>query len=381
MPNMHRCPPQFSSTLADFVNQHVAPNLLSEKKVAEFHKGLMQYAKSNDAIYILRKMRGTMRFIRGIDETIYSTNEGVRFKASDNSPAWWIHYLLFHGDFKSLDSFQKLIDDIPMHMYSKPGPSINITRGKTINSFGYHVAHIYDVKDGKTDYENYSKKEIIKRFIRNIHPLNCFYISTVRWQYYGKKIEISSYFANLFSKKYGRTWTEFIEMVLPTEVEAKKLIYNDSYATFKYCYKKIDKKNEASVKKAVPIYNVQDIQLGGNVRPMMIDVDWMDYGGWKPWQYKSDMDQLAVIPSSKIRFNLLKKGVLKYCVEMNLYQWKEAMKRHMNTPYWRTNGSYWISFNKKRNRQYIEEFQPKWVPYVKTCPCENMVPTICKPEK
>lgn len=377
---MHRCPPQFSGTLIDFVNQHVTPNLLSEKGVAEFHKALMQYIDSNDAIYILRQVGEAVRFRRGIDEKIYSTNEGFRFKASDNSPAWWIHYLLFHGDFISLDKFQKLIDDIPMHMYSKPGPSINVKRGKTINSFGYHVAHIYDVKDSKTDYENYSKKEIIKRFIRNIHPLNCFYISTVRWQYYGKKIEIRSYFADLYSKKYGRVWNEFIEMVLPTEVETKTLIYNDSYPKFQYCYKKIDKKNKASAKKPVSTYNVQDIQLGDNVPLMMIDVDWTDYGGWKPWQYKSDMDQLAIIRGSKIRFNLLKKGAQKFCIEMNLYQWKMAMERHMKTPYWITHGSFWIPLTKRREGKFTEEFKPNWKPYVKKCPCENVVPTICKPE-
>jgi len=87
----------FEGKLADFVEQHVKPNLLSPKGVAEFHKGLMEYINSDEALYILRQMGETVRFRRGIEEKIYSTKKGVRFKVSDNHPAWWIHYLIFNG--------------------------------------------------------------------------------------------------------------------------------------------------------------------------------------------------------------------------------------------------------------------------------------------
>lgn len=370
MSDMHQCPLQFSSTLAEFVEQDVTPNLLPEEGVAAFHKGLMRYLNSNDATYILRKMGETVRFRRGIDETIYYTNESVRFKASDNFPAWWIHFLIFHGyKFNPNDRFNKLINDIPTHFFSSPGPSITNRRSGTINAYGYHVAHIYNVKDGNIDYQNYSKQEIIKRFVRNIHPLNYFYIAKGQWRKYGETKEMRSFFVNLFSRKYRDIWDEFIKLVQPTKAEGNELIYDDSYASFHYCYSP-DNYTDGFTPSGRFV-------LVENVPTMMIDVNWTDYGGWKPWQYKSDMDQLALIPGSKVRFNLLKEGAQMYCIEMNLCQWKKAMEKHMDTPYWIANGSYWISFNRTRNRQHIEEFKRNWKQHVNTCPCEMMLPKIC----
>jgi hypothetical protein len=373
MPDMHHCPPQFSSTLAEFVEHHVKPNLLSKEGVEGFHNGLMQYIKSRDSIYILREMKDTVRFRRGIDENIYSTNEGVQFKTSDNHPAWWIHHLIFHGyKFTPNDRFKRLIDDIPTHFFSIPGPSITSRRSGTINAYGYHLAHIYNVKDGNIDYRTYSKQEMVKRFIRNIHPLNYFYIANEQWRKYGETKEMRSFFVTLFSHKYPDLWDEFIKKAQPTKAEENELIYDDSHASFRYCYSPKD--NTGGFLPSGRFVLVE------NVPTMMIDVNWTDYGGWKPWQYQSDMDQLAQTPNSKVRFNLLKGGIQKYCIEMDIDQWKGAMERHMETPYWITHGSFWIPFTKRRNGKFTEEFKPNWKPYVKKCPCENVVYTICKPE-
>jgi len=370
MPDMHRCPPHFSSTLADFVNQHVKPNLLCENKVAEFHNGLMKYIKSNDVIYILRQMGETVRFRIGIDEKIYSTNGGLELKDYDNFPAWWIHFLIFHGyKFNPRNKFKKLIDDIPTHFFSSPGPSIANRRYGTINAYGYHVAHIYNVKDGNIDYRNYSKQEMIKRFVRNIHPLNYFYIAKGQWRKYGETKEVRSSFVNLFSFKYRDVWDEFIKLAQPTKDEVNELIYNDSYASFPYCYSTQDNTDGFAPSGRFILVK--------NVPTMMIDVNWTGYG-WKPWQYESDMDQLAQSPSSKVRFNLLKEGEQKYCIEINLKQWKETMKQQMGTLSWAKYKGFLSPLTKKRNGQYTEMFQPKWVPYVNTCPCEKMLPEICK---
>jgi hypothetical protein len=355
MSDMHKCPQQFSSTLAEFVEQHVSPNLLPEEGVAAFHKGLVLYLNSNEATYILRKMGETVRFRKGLDETIYSTNESVRFKASDNFPAWWIHYLLFHGDkFESLNSFQKLIDDIPMHLHSKPGPSINASRGKTIKSFGYHVAHIYDVKDGNTDYKNYSKEEMIKRFVRNIHPLNYFYIAKGQWRKFGGTIAMRALFANLFSNRYRGVWDEFTRLILPTNTEAKELIYDDAYASFHYCYGKHDKKNIVT-------------PLRKNI-PINIAVHWTNKSGWKPRQLRTDMELLEKSPiGSKIRFKLLKDNQLGGCVEMDIEQWKKAMVKHMETDSWLKKGWYHNSLNSKENGRHSKVLKTNWKQYEKFC--------------
>jgi hypothetical protein len=191
---------------------------------------------------------------------------------------------------------------------------------------------------------------MIKRFVRNIHPLNYFYIAKGQWRKYGETKEMRSFFVNLFSHKYRDVWDKFIKLSRPTETEENELIYKDSYALFHYVYS-----TQSNTDGFAPSGRFILVE---NVPTMMIDVIWTGYG-WKPWQYESDMDQLAQIPGSKVRFNLLKEGEQKYCVEMNLKQWKETMKQQMGKPSWTTYKGFLSPLTKKRNGQYTETFQPK----------------------
>ena len=224
--------------LFDKSAQHVLP---SPEIVELFHKKLVAYLAENDPIFLIRNVG---RQTRGVDERVAC---GSRLRPSDNSPAWWIHHHLFNQNTALLDIFPAAIESIPCEMFHVKLP-------ETINSAGWHVAHIYDVKDGNTDYMNWSAEELIWRTIRNIHPCNYFYIPKIDWRIHGGRAEVLSFFQEKYATLYATVWEEFIQLAQATpyeriidarsyefaisarEKQSKKLMFNGVECAVSYDY-------------------------------------------------------------------------------------------------------------------------------------------------
>ena len=84
----------------------------------------------------------------------------------------------------------------------------------SVSTAGWHVAHIYNAKDRNTDWRNWTRAELTRRLIRNVHPCNCFYIPKPEWQRYGGHPEVIAFFASEYSTRYGSVWEEFRQLAV-----------------------------------------------------------------------------------------------------------------------------------------------------------------------
>jgi len=140
-------PSAFDGTLDDLFERHIAPNLPSADDVADFHRAIRAYVKRPDPLFLVRQMRGTVR------RTTYTTRDGLRFKATDNAPAWWTQTATFHGARIASDAIVDVIATMPAHILDSPLP-----RPLAAGPRGWHLAHILPVKDGTADYRDYSRR-------------------------------------------------------------------------------------------------------------------------------------------------------------------------------------------------------------------------------
>jgi 8-oxo-dGTP pyrophosphatase MutT (NUDIX family) len=198
---MTRPPLQFSGSLEEFYERYVVPNLPSPEMVLYCHHMLSNYVANPSPLFLIRHGRGTNR------REIYSTARGDRFKATDNAPAWWMHHSLFHDIRLDPDAFASAIASAPAHFHD-----VHARVPDTINVSGWHVAHIFQVKDGDTAYQRWGRGELTARFLRNIHPCNYFFIALPDWQRWGGDERIISFFASRYADRYKPIWTEFLRM-------------------------------------------------------------------------------------------------------------------------------------------------------------------------
>lgn len=98
-------------------------------------------------------------------------------------------------------------------------------------------------------------------------------------------------------------------------------------------------------------------------RHLVRDCEWKPRYGWRPVQRAADLDFLEENPEIKVRFRLLRDGELRYVLEMDADEWREALGDYADGPTWRRNG-YIVPVTKMRDREYTEEFKERWAPYV-----------------
>ena len=115
------------------------------------------------------------------------TEYGVQLRATDNSPAWWIHYQLFTGQFRQFTPFSSFLEAVPCHMFQ-------VRLQENINQAGWHVAHIFDAKDRNVTFNRWDRNELVRRTARNIHPCNYFYIPKTDWQRHGGDPAVIAFF-------------------------------------------------------------------------------------------------------------------------------------------------------------------------------------------
>jgi hypothetical protein len=197
--SMVRPPERYSDSLSEFAARFVEPNLLDPELVAYYHRLLVDYASGADPLFLLRMVSGTER------RNVYRTQDGTRFRATDNAPSWWMHHLLFHGQRLTSTEFALAIDRAPAHLF-------DVARAipESISAHGWHVAHIFGVKTGDTDYTRWRRSDVRARFLRNIHPCNYFFVATTGWQRWGGNERVIGYFADLFARRYHDVWSEFV---------------------------------------------------------------------------------------------------------------------------------------------------------------------------
>jgi hypothetical protein len=122
-------------------------------------------------------------------------------------------------------AFNQLTDvdlsDMPTHMF-------DVRCTPNLNTAGWHVAHILNAKDGNTDWQNWSRQELLRRFIRNVHPCNCFYIPNSVRELYGGDAGVIGFFAARYSDRYSSVWQAFLTIadgVQPPNAQCPKLVY------------------------------------------------------------------------------------------------------------------------------------------------------------
>lgn len=199
MNHIPHAPEQFDGSLSELFERWAKNVLLSRPSVEEFHRELLSYLRSPDPLFLTRTVKAQER------GAIIRNQLGHRLRATDNSPAWWIHAALFEGPSLQRDGFSPFIESIPCHMFE-------IRLRESINSAGWHVAHIFDAKDRNTAYQQWDQRELVRRMVRNLHPCNYFYLPKVNWQQYGGDPAVISFFTKKFAAMYFNVWGEFIDL-------------------------------------------------------------------------------------------------------------------------------------------------------------------------
>jgi hypothetical protein len=154
-------PTAFSGTLGELYAGWAQHVLLAPSLVEEFHDQFRAYLCSADPVFLVRMVKGQER-----GQTL-RTGYGTQLRPTDNAPAWWIHHQLFSHQFRHSPSFAAFIESVPCHMFRVRMP-------ENINKAGWHVAHIFAVKDGAVQFGQWDRDELMRRTARNIHPCNYF---------------------------------------------------------------------------------------------------------------------------------------------------------------------------------------------------------------
>jgi len=193
-------PSAYNGTLGELYDGWAKHVLLLPSVVEEFHRQFCSYLVSADTLFLIRYVAGQKR------GQIEPTDFGQLLRPTDNSPAWWIHYQLFSGHFRQYASFNSFIESVPSHMFQVRLP-------ESINKAGWHVAHIFDVKDRDVHFRRWDRKELVRRFARNIHPCNYFYLPKYEWQRYGSNPTVIAFFYEQFKSIYRTIWEDFLRLV------------------------------------------------------------------------------------------------------------------------------------------------------------------------
>jgi hypothetical protein len=197
-------PAEFDGQLGEFFDRWAQRVLLPTDAVEEFHDGLREYLASRDPIYLVRSVAGLTRA-----QTIRTAN-GSWIRATDNAPAWWIHRELFLGGARRTMPFDAFIAAVPCHMF-------HLGTADHVSTAGWHVAHIFNAKNRDTDFQRWTREELARRLVRNIHPCNYFYVPKTDWSRTGGDPAVIAYFADQFAARYTAVWSEFLALAGATQ--------------------------------------------------------------------------------------------------------------------------------------------------------------------
>jgi len=94
------------------------------------------------------------------------------------------------------------------------------------------------------------------------------------------------------------------------------------------------------------------------------DTEWREPYGWRPVQRPEDLAWLEHHPGTKMRYRLIRDGRVRWLLELSPDEWRGALGRYGRSPSWERNG-YVVAITQRRDGDYTEEFQDRWVRYVR----------------
>lgn len=191
-------PPQFTGPFSEFFERYVWPYAPSIARVVEFDQFFRSYLNSENPIHVLRAVKPLER---GVE---YQSNEGYRILPTDNSPVWWLHAFLRTNAALPTDP-EKFFTTLPTHMFKLP------RNMQYLNARGFHAAHLVNAKNGNTDWKSWPRKELIRRTLVNIHPLNMFLVAKVDWQKYGGHPHFLRWISGQYLNRYGDVMRSFLD--------------------------------------------------------------------------------------------------------------------------------------------------------------------------
>jgi hypothetical protein len=194
-----RCPERFDGDFAGFYCGFVEPNLPALERVKAFDAFLSIYLSSDRPVHIVRQVRGQER------GALYMTARGDVLMPSDNAPGWWLHAFLL-GEQPIEGASAQFFAEVPTHMFG-------IVGSETLNSAGYHLAHIVPVKNRDLDWTNWTRAELQRRFLLNIHPCNWFLIAKTEWHRNGARADITAWIKTAYAERYGELYQTFVRRV------------------------------------------------------------------------------------------------------------------------------------------------------------------------
>lgn len=200
-PPIATAPLEFDGSLEKLHSEHLGPVALDATVVRDFHEALKRILAFPRPLFLLRSVRGTERRERSL------AADGFSFVATDNAPAWWTYGALAAGHRIAPSSTREVFETIPCHMFDVAKRSAPTPAGS-----GWHIAHIFDVKDRDTDFARWGREELTRRFIRNIHPVNYFILPKTDWQRWGGDARVVAYMAARHAERYGEVWREFLHL-------------------------------------------------------------------------------------------------------------------------------------------------------------------------
>jgi hypothetical protein len=198
-------PVSFRGTLDELYAKYILPVMPSPETVRYYHALLRDYCRDESPLFLLRQVPGVERRI------VHQSPSGLRYMWTDNSPAWFFHYLLFNDFLIEPESFATLVEATPSHFHDVAKLLPN-----SISGAGWYVAHIYRVKDGDTNYAAWGKSDLVRRFIRNVHPCNHFYVPKGEGRRLGEADRIIAQFAHWNAQRYAAVWLEFLALAQAT---------------------------------------------------------------------------------------------------------------------------------------------------------------------
>ena len=189
-------PARYDGRFSEFYERYVEPNLPSPDRVHAFDLQLRQHLSDEDPVHVVRYVSGQTR------GTVYRTGEGWQIFPTDNSPVWWTHALL-HSETALPEDRGTLFGTMPHHFFK-------MARVQTLNQAGYHAAHILSAKNGDTNWQAWTRAELGRRMLVNIHPCNVFLIAKRGWHENGGRPDIIAWITGAYLRRYGATMERFL---------------------------------------------------------------------------------------------------------------------------------------------------------------------------
>lgn len=186
----------------ELFDKYIQKLLISEQEMECFHKSIVKHYKTDDPTYLIRQIKQQER------GSVFRNDLENKIKPTDNSPSWWLHYNLYHNTMNDFSTFDEFYDNIPCHIF-------DIKLKEHVSNAGWHVAHIFNAKDYKTNVDDWEQDELLKRTLRNIHPCNYFFLPKTNWQKNGNDNDVIAYFYDKFNQKYSSVFEEFESIVNP----------------------------------------------------------------------------------------------------------------------------------------------------------------------